>query len=151
MPPSENNNSDSVGKSTRSSHPSLLAQANLNAAAARRSFPPTTEFLFRTHLEFKTQYLMAIATDNLAAAAMFREQAIRSHRSLEQLIPTNVLTLLTEGWNPITARLPRPVCVRGVASVVCEWENTSQPGMERRTGSMEELDLTRNGREDGTV
>ncbi|KAH9442351.1 hypothetical protein Pst134EB_028607 [Puccinia striiformis f. sp. tritici] len=41
--------------------------------------------------------------------------------------------------------------IRGGVSVVYEWENASQPGMERRTGSMEELDLTRNGREDGTV
>ncbi|KAI9624396.1 hypothetical protein KEM48_008979 [Puccinia striiformis f. sp. tritici PST-130] len=41
-----------------------------------------------------------------------------------------------------------PLIIRGGASVVYKWEDSSQPGTERRTGSMEELDLTRNGRED---
>ncbi|KAI9609736.1 hypothetical protein KEM48_002809 [Puccinia striiformis f. sp. tritici PST-130] len=71
---------------------------------------------------------MAIATDNLAAAAMFREQAIRSHRSLEGLMTTDVLTLLTEGWNPITARLPR------TAGEPTIRQNRTQPYQRRARG-----------------
>ncbi|KAH9467711.1 hypothetical protein Pst134EA_011343 [Puccinia striiformis f. sp. tritici] len=124
----EHSDQESIAIITDLPIPNSLAQATLNAAAARRNFPPTTEFLFRTHLEFKNQYLMAIATDNLAAAAMFREQAIRSHRSLEGLMTTDVLTLLTEGWNPITARLPR------TAGEPTIRQNRTQPYQRRARG-----------------
>ncbi|POW03291.1 hypothetical protein PSTT_11234, partial [Puccinia striiformis] len=118
----EHSDQESIAIITDLPIPNSLAQATLNAAAARRNFPPTTEFLFEPTWSSRT------TTDNLAAAAMFREQAIRSHRSLEGLMTTDVLTLLTEGWNPITARLPR------TAGEPTIRQNRTQPYQRRARG-----------------
>ncbi|PLW15255.1 hypothetical protein PCANC_18508 [Puccinia coronata f. sp. avenae] len=85
--------------------PSQRAE-NLNAPLERRNFHPATQFLLQTHLAFREQFLLALAANNVQGMEILRAQAVRSHRSLEDLVGRDPLLVLTAGWNPITVQIP---------------------------------------------
>ncbi|PLW36686.1 hypothetical protein PCANC_20347 [Puccinia coronata f. sp. avenae] len=85
--------------------PSQRAE-NLKVPLERRNFHPATQFLLQTHLAFWEQFLLALAANNVQGMEILRAKAVRSHRSLEELVGRDLLLVLTAGWNPITMQIP---------------------------------------------